>query len=225
MEYFPISRSDVIPANAGIYSNEKQLNLTKDTEVLKSNCSKEYSKNFRELIDSWSSQEWQTTNFLHWRIFNRSDYESPKPKVDKIIPASKLPNDIKEIPDYILNWAIMPEDVSNDSNCSLQRPFRIIKEELEFYRKYNLPIPKRHPDQRHLDRMKLRNPRKLYDRLCDCEKCEENSKKVWIFKQEEFALKDSELNSGWQRRKIKTTYSLERPEIVYCEECYNKEVY
>jgi len=43
--------------------------------------------------------------------------------------------------------------------------------------------------------MKLRNPRKLYDRKCD--KCSID---------------------------IKTTYSPERPEIVYCEECYNKEI-
>jgi hypothetical protein len=51
-----------------------------------------------------------------------------------------------------LNWAIKCE-VS-------EKPFRIIKQELEFYRKHNLPIPKKHPDIRHLERMKLRNPRK-----------------------------------------------------------------
>jgi hypothetical protein len=59
-----------------------------------------------------------------------------------------------------------------------------------------LPIPRRHPDQRHLDRMALRNPRKLFDRKCD--KCQVD---------------------------MKTTYAPERKETVYCEECYNKEVY
>jgi hypothetical protein len=44
--------------------------------------------------------------------------------------------------------------------------------------------------------MALRNPRKLFDRKCD---------KCWV--------------------KIKTTYSPDRKEIVYCESCYNKEVY
>ncbi|MDD5769846.1 MAG: hypothetical protein PHE25_02670, partial [Candidatus Gracilibacteria bacterium] len=77
-----------------------------------------------------------------------------------------------------------------------KRPFRIVKLELDFYIKHSLPIPKRHPDQRHLDRMKLRNPRKLFARICD--KCGKD---------------------------IKTTYSPDRKEIVYCEECYNKEVY
>ena len=73
--------------------------------------------------------------------FNWSDYEAPFPKVEKIIPANKLPENISDIPDDILNWAI---------ECEVtKKPFRIIKPELEFYRKHNLPIPKRHPDQRN----------------------------------------------------------------------------
>ena len=120
--------------------------------------------------------------------FTWSDYEAPFPKVEKTIPADKLPDSIENIPDDILNWAIVCEITG--------KPFRIIEPELEFYRKHNLPIPKRHPNQRHLDRIKLRNPRKLYERNCD--KCEKD---------------------------IKTTYSPERRETVYCEECYNREVY
>ena len=81
--------------------------------------------------------------------FNWSDYEVPFPKVEKIIPASKLPGNIKDIPNDILNWAI---------ECEVtKKPFRVIKPELEFYRKHSLPIPRRHPDQRNLDRMQLRN--------------------------------------------------------------------
>ncbi|EKE27936.1 MAG: hypothetical protein ACD_3C00123G0002 [uncultured bacterium (gcode 4)] len=86
-------------------------------------------------------------------IFNWSDYENPKPDVSKIIPASKLPENIKDIPEDILNWAI---------ECDrTKRPYRIIKAELDFYRRQSLPIPKLHPDERHIDRMKLRNPKKL----------------------------------------------------------------
>ncbi len=120
-------------------------------------------------------------------LFNWSDYEAPFPKVEKIIPANKLPENIKDIPDDILNWAI---------ECEMtKKPFRIVEPELEFYRKYNLPIPKRHPDQRHLDRMALRNPRKLFERKCDC------------------CGKD-----------MLTAYMPGSLEKVYCEECYNKEV-
>ena len=125
--------------------------------------------------------------------FNWSTYEAPFPKVEKVIKASMLPENIADIPDDILNWAIESELESTEGFSPL---YRIIKQELEFYRKHNLPIPRRHPDQRHLDRMILRNPRKLYDRKCD--KCGVD---------------------------MKTTYSPERPEIVYCQTCYNKEVY
>lgn len=120
-------------------------------------------------------------------IFNWSDYEAPFPQVEKIIPASKLPDTIESIPDDILNWAI---------ECEVSgKPFRIIKQELEFYRKHNLPIPRRHPDVRHMDRMKMRNPRKLFERKCD--KC---------------------------RKDMITTYAPERKERVYCGECYDGEV-
>jgi hypothetical protein len=76
------------------------------------------------------------------------------------------------------------------------RPFRIVKKELEFYRSHRLPVPHFHPDERHRRRMMLRNPRKLWTR--PCMKCGKG---------------------------METTYAPERPEVVYCEECYLKEVY
>jgi len=166
-EYFQLSRDYVLDCHSELVS--------------------ESSKCYDILNDFGLNPEWQST-FQHWQIFNRSDYEQEFPKVDKIIPANKLPEDIKQIPDDILNRAI---------ECEItKKPFRIIMQELDFYRKHNLPIPRRHPDQRHLDRMNLRNPRKLFDRKCD--KC---------------------------KKDITTTYSPERSEIVYCEDCYNNEIY
>jgi hypothetical protein len=110
------------------------------------------------------------------------------PKVSRVIPAVKLPDAIDDVPDDILNWAIECE--------ATKRPFRIIKQELDFYRKMKLPIPHLHPDERHRRRMALRNPRKLWKR--PCMKC---------------------------GKEMETTYAPERPEIVYCENCYLKEVY
>ncbi|MDP7069273.1 MAG: hypothetical protein QF815_01995, partial [Candidatus Peribacteraceae bacterium] len=89
------------------------------------------------------------------------DYIDQKPNVEKIIPASGLPDLIDDIPNDILNWAITCE-VSG-------RPFQIIDQELKFYRNHKLPVPHLHPDERHKRRMKLRNPRKLYSR--ECSKC------------------------------------------------------
>jgi hypothetical protein len=117
-----------------------------------------------------------------------SDYEMPPPEVEKTIPADRLPDTVGEIPDDVLSWAITCEVTG--------KPFRLVAAELAFYREMNLPIPHRHPGQRHRDRMSLRPPYQLWDRICDlCKKA------------------------------IKTTYSPDRPEKIYCEACYLKEVY
>lgn len=109
-------------------------------------------------------------------------------QADKSIPAEKLPERIEDIPDDVLNWAILCEET--------QRPFKLQKQELEFYRSQYLPVPRIHPDIRHERRMSLRNPYTLFSRTCD--KCQ---------------------------KPMKTTFSLDRPETVYCEDCYLNEVY
>ena len=74
--------------------------------------------------------------------------------------------------------------------------YKITSHELKFYHQFNLPIPRKCNDCRHNDRIVLRNPRKLFDRKCS--KCQSD---------------------------IYTTYTPDRPEVVYCEKCYLKEVY
>ena len=76
------------------------------------------------------------------------------------------------------------------------KQYKIIPQELEFYRSMGLALPRRCHDCRHSERMQLRNPRKLWTR--PCMKCS---------------------------KEMQTAYQPSRPEIVYCEECYLKEVY
>lgn len=120
--------------------------------------------------------------------FYWSDYEAPSPQAAKIVKASQIPDSIFDIPDSILDWAIECEVTG--------KPFRIIKPELQFLRDNGLPLPRRHPDQRHFDRLATQNPKLLHDRPCD--KC---------------------------AKPIRTTFAPDRPERVFCEECYLKEVY
>ena len=100
-----------------------------------------------------------------------------------------------DIPDNISD---VPQDITKQIlQCEISGKFyKITPHELKFYRQMNLPLPRRCPDQRHIDRMALRNPRRLWQRTCA--KC-----------------------GG----AILTSYAPDRPEIVYCEECYLKEVY
>ncbi|MDD4628673.1 MAG: hypothetical protein PHE68_04765 [Candidatus Peribacteraceae bacterium] len=103
-------------------------------------------------------------------------------------PPVIAPDDILNVPDAICSQIL---------TCSVTgRPFKIIPQELKFYRETGIPLPRRCPDQRHAERMSLRNPRTLWKRTCA--KCQKS---------------------------IETSYAPERPEKVYCEECYLKEVY
>ncbi|MBU0457994.1 hypothetical protein KJ652_07190 [Patescibacteria group bacterium] len=82
---------------------------------------------------------------------------------EKVIPAEKLPDKIKDIPDDVLNWAIECQATG--------KQFMIVPQELAFYRRMQLPIPHFHPEERYKRRMSKRPPRKLWKRHCD--KCGE----------------------------------------------------
>ncbi len=92
----------------------------------------------------------------------------------------------------------VPDTISKEILAceTCKKNFKIVAQELALYRKKNLPIPHKCADCRHRARQTLRNPRKLWSRECS--------------------------NCGCP---IETTYSPDRPEKVFCEECYTKEVY
>ncbi len=110
------------------------------------------------------------------------------PTADRILSGTQIPDTIVEVPDDILQWAV--------ECAATKRIFRIVKQEMEFCRNQQLPLPIFHSDERHRRRTLLRLPRKLHER--NCAKCSKS---------------------------MQTTYSPDRPEKVYCEECYLKEVY
>lgn len=116
-----------------------------------------------------------------------NEYKQESPKASKIIKGKDLPETINEIDDSILDNAIECEVTG--------RLFKITEQELKMYKRLNLPIPSKHYDVRHQERMDRRLPRKLFERKCD--KC---------------------------GQEIKTPYLQDSQEIVYCESCYLKEV-
>jgi len=81
---------------------------------------------------------------------------------------------------------------------SCNKNYKIIPNEFLFYQKLEIPIPRLCPDCRHKRRIKSRGPNKLWHRTCMKEGC---------------------------NNEFETSYSPDRPEIVYCESCYQKEVY
>jgi hypothetical protein len=103
-------------------------------------------------------------------------------------PKILLPDNITEIKDEITKQILCCE--------SCAKNYRIITQELEFYRRMKLPLPHKCFDCRNRERHNLLNERKLYDRKCD--KC---------------------------KTELKSTYKPDYKGIVYCESCYLKEVY
>lgn len=54
----------------------------------------------------------------------------------------------------------------NWTNKTFTKEFKLIKQEQEFYSKINVATPVISPQERHLERLAMRNPRQLYARTC-----------------------------------------------------------
>lgn len=100
-----------------------------------------------------------------------------------------------EIPDHIRD---VPNSVTKEvlACTACEKNFRIIEQELAYYRQQELPLPRKCPDCRHRDRIGRRLPRHLFERTCT--KCS---------------------------AAVKSPIESSRPEQVYCEPCYLASMY
>ncbi len=115
--------------------------------------------------------------------------ESQIPAGINLRDIQEIPSDIKNVDDSILNDAIRCETTG--------RPFKIIAEELKFYRHMNLPIPTKHPWQRIMERALFEHPFDLFPFVCP--NCGEKS----------LSLYDEEKQKQFK---------------IFCEKCYLNEV-
>jgi hypothetical protein len=99
-----------------------------------------------------------------------------------------VPDSIGKVEDSIL------EEILACSSC--RRNYRLSSKELKFYRMHKISVPEKCPHCRHLGRVKLRNPKKLWQG--NCVKCKTD---------------------------FESTYDSGRPEKLYCEKCYFEERY
>ncbi len=104
---------------------------------------------------------------------------------------------MEQIPDSILD---VKEDILNEvfSCIECKRNYKIVQNEFNFYKKHSIPIPHKCFFCRNNDRLQIENPFKLWHRKCMKQGCE---------------------------NEFETSYAPDRPEIVYCEKCYQQEVY
>ena len=136
---------------------------------------------------------------FRWRDPEKKDYETT-------IVAGDLPDAIDDVGDDVLAQVIECEHAGM-CNHGCTSAFRVTKAELSFYRDMRLPLPRMCPNCRHVERLSRENPPVLYERQCMCD-----------------LVKHAHHESGRCSNTFKTTYALDRKEVVYCEQCYQQEV-
>ena len=114
------------------------------------------------------------------------------------VASAKIPDKIEDVPDSYLN------EIFACIECS--KNYNITKNELLFYRKENIPLPRKCPNCRYKRRFNLRPLRRLWHRACACVQTEHGH--------------DAKCPNEFE-----TPYAPDRTEKIYCESCYNKEVY
>jgi len=135
----------------------------------------------------------------------------PTPERQPTIKARGLPDDISNVSEKII------EEIIGCSSC--ERPYRIIQKEYQFLKRFDLPLPRVCPECRHKARINQRNPLKLWHRQCMCLSSEVLTK--------EGGYKNTISHFHGDKpcpNEFETSYSPDRDEVVYCEECYNAEV-
>lgn len=100
--------------------------------------------------------------------------------------------------------AITKDDITSTAlTCEqCKKNYKVVLNELKFYRERFIPIPKVCFDCRHRRRLSNRNPRALWQRQCMCTQV-------------------SHGHNGLCPVTFETAYAETNPTIVYCEQCYN----
>lgn len=137
-----------------------------------------------------------------WRDPELRDYQTTK-------KGSELPDHIKDVPDSVVG------EVIECSSC--QRPYQVIPMELAFYRRIGIPAPELCPSCRFLKRLPFVNPPKFWHRKCQCAGAV-SIDGVYKNQIEHFHGADACPNE------FETAYAPEKPDIVYCAQCYQSEI-
>jgi len=155
-------------------------------------------------------------------------WKDPEPRNYEItLKTEDLPDHIKDVPDSILNEIIQCAHFGHAmSKCNEQctEAYKIIPQELQFLRKMNLPLPRLCPNCRHYQRIKQRNPLKLWHRKCQCAGATSHPSTSSGYSYRNTADHIHHKKEEPCPNEFETTYAPERPEIVYCEACYLREV-
>ncbi len=126
--------------------------------------------------------------------FGSSFKDKDKSMHEATLLLKNIPDSIYDVDESITKEVIECLDKEMDYSPGA---FKIIPSELALYRKLGIPLPRKSPQARYRDQQNLNTPMKLWHRKCMKEVC---------------------------GNAFETSYAPDRPEIVYCEKCYQQEV-
>ncbi len=167
-------------------------------------ASGEYGEFFPPALSPFGYNETQGQIYMH---LAKDEAMAKGYKWEDLVPGTygketlspeQIPDRIEEVTDTILKEALRCVD------CS--RNYNIVAAELELYRRLEAPVSRLCPECRYRKRIAIRLPRKLWHRTCACKR--ENH----FHSQNQCTVE------------FETPYSPERPDTVYCEQCYQQEV-
>ncbi|MDQ3075587.1 MAG: hypothetical protein M3Q34_00460 [bacterium] len=134
------------------------------------------------------------------------------------LSSESLPNYIGDVTDAILQEVISCED-NGECTHGCTKAFKVVADELAFYRRRNLPLPRKCPNCRYYRRMEYRNPTVLKQISCMC--VGEESLVNDVYKNTVI----HEHGTTPCSKVVDTTIETDKGYLVYCEDCYKKEVF
>jgi len=169
---------------------------------------------YGEFFPSWLSYfPYKATAAYEFSPLNEEDakkkgflwYPTSKQNYQITLKNKNIADDIKDIGKGILSEVI---ECAHKESCQHEctGAFRIIEMEFDFCKRINISLPRLCTNCRHHERLLLRNSPAFYHRQCMCDKQNHN-------------------HQGRCQTEFETSYAPDRPEKIYCESCYNKEVY
>lgn len=135
------------------------------------------------------------------------------------VQSKNLPDHINDADESILKDVIACGHAGT-CNEECAGAFKVVPQEFQFLKQFSVPLPRLCPNCRHYQRLKWRNIPKFQLRKCQCagDKSENG-----VYANTAKAHQSHELEDHCPN-KFETSYAPDRPEIVYCEQCYNAEV-
>lgn len=127
-----------------------------------------------------------------------------------------LIDSINAVDDSITKEIIACENNGSRSLCTTA--FRVVADELTFYKKHGLPIPTKCPNCRTFDRLDQRLGLELWERQCACAG-DTDTNGVYTNQAPHHHHEGAPCSNTFQ-----TAYDPSKPDIVYCEQCYQQEV-